>query len=123
MVDLNRVVNHKVNWYERVDLAYIAAHLVYRATHRREVDHARNTGEVLQHHPGRHEGQFEIIAQVATVGRLPLGELLHVVLAGEFTTGAAENVLQQDAHSERQPVNRIQQPVFHQLLQAIVGNG
>ena len=60
LVDLHRVVDHEVRRHERVDPGRVTAQLGDRVAHRREVDDARNAGEVLQDDAGGHEGELRL---------------------------------------------------------------
>ena len=53
VVDLNRVVDDQVAGNDRVDTVGVALHSGHGVTHRRQVDHARNAGKILQAPPGR----------------------------------------------------------------------
>jgi hypothetical protein len=58
LVDLHRVIDDQLGRQERVHPGGIAAHLLHRLAHGRQVHHRRHAGEVLQDHPRRHEGDL-----------------------------------------------------------------
>jgi hypothetical protein len=96
LVDLHAVVDHQVSRHERVDLRRVTAHLGHRVAHRRQVHDARDTGEVLEDDPGRHEGQLRF----RRLGRIPRGEGADVVRCDEVGLGrrASQHVLEQHLH-------------------------
>src|SRR6478752_10748928 len=47
-IDLHRVIDNQIDWYERLDDLRVASEPLHGAAHRREVDNQRNSGEVLQ---------------------------------------------------------------------------
>ena len=57
-VDLDRVVDDQVDGDQRIDLRRVAAELVHRVAHRRQVDDRGDAGEVLHQDPGRLEGDL-----------------------------------------------------------------
>ena len=54
------VVDDHLRGCQRVDLVGVAAEVRHRLAHRRQVDHARHTGEVLHDHPGRGELDLDV---------------------------------------------------------------
>ena len=58
-VDLNRVVDHKVDVDQRVDRRRVATDLLHRVAHRGQVDDGGDAGEVLHQHPGRLKGNLD----------------------------------------------------------------
>ncbi len=48
-VDLHRMVDHEVDWDQRIDLLRIAAKSLHRASHRGQIDDSRHTSKILQH--------------------------------------------------------------------------
>ena len=51
VINLNRVIDDKVTWDERVDLLDITAQALHRTSKRGQIDHGGDTGEVLQDDP------------------------------------------------------------------------
>ena len=99
-VDLDRVVDDQVAGHDRVDPVGVAAHAGHRVAHGGQVHHARHAGEVLEHHPGRHERDLAAAAAV----RAPAGQVPHVGFGHEAAAGVAQRVLQQDADGEGEAV-------------------
>ncbi len=58
LVHLHRVIDHQVGGNERIGALGIGAHCAQRIAHGRQIDHARNAGEILQQHAGRAEVDF-----------------------------------------------------------------
>ena len=100
-VDLHRVVDDQIDGHQRIDAARIAAEAAHRVAHRRQIDDRRDAGEVLQQHARRHERHFAD----RWSGRIPRRHLANVLGAHEAAVLVAEEVLQQDADAERQPVD------------------
>ncbi len=48
IVDLDGMVDHQIARHHRIDLAVILTHAKHRRPHRRQVDHRRHAGEILQ---------------------------------------------------------------------------
>src|SRR5438874_996742 len=47
-IDLHRVIDDQINRHERLDDLRVASEPLHTASHRREIDNQRNSGEVLQ---------------------------------------------------------------------------
>ena len=90
-VDLDRVVDHQVDVDQWVDRRRVAADLLHRVAHRRQVDHRRDAGEVLHQHPGRLKGNLG-----ARLGRrVPARDRLDVRRGNPNAVLEAQHVLQQ----------------------------
>lgn len=59
---MNRVINDQISWTNGVDGVRIAAEFVDSVAHSGEIDECRDTGEVLQDHSGRFEGNFDALS-------------------------------------------------------------
>ena len=99
VVDLHGVVDDEFDRLQRVDLAWIAAELDDAVAHGRQVDNCRHSGEVLEQHPGRREG--DLLLRAGT--DIPAGQRLDVVRIDEPRVLAAQQVLEQDLQRVRQP--------------------
>jgi hypothetical protein len=91
-VDLDRVVDHQVDVDQRVDRARVAADLLHRVAHRRQVDDGGDAGEVLHQHPGRLEGDLD----AGRRRRVPAGDRLDIGGADRDAVLKPQHVLQQD---------------------------
>ena len=100
MVDLHRVIDHQVAGDHGIDARGVAAHPRHRVAHRDEIHHAGHAGEILQHHPRRHEGDLARGADVPA----PAGQRGDVVLGDHTPARVPERVLQEHPDRERQPV-------------------
>jgi hypothetical protein len=100
VVHLYRVIDHQIAGDDRVDSPRVSAHPGHRVPHRRQVDDAGHAGEILEHHPGRHEGNFTSRAR----GRAPFGQGLHMVRSNRPAAGMTQSVLQEDPDREGQTV-------------------
>ena len=87
-VHLYRMVNDQFGWNQRVDIGSRAAEFYYRVTHGRQIHNARNAGEVLQYHAGRHEGDFSIRFLLG----VPLGNRFDGFLGNRHAVFAAQQV-------------------------------
>ena len=97
-IDLNRVIDDEVGGLQRVDAPWVAAEGGDRVAHRREVDHGRNAGEVLQEDAGDAEGDLALGAGL----HIPARERFDV---GAFDEGAVlvpEEILEEDLERHRQ---------------------
>ncbi len=100
VVHLHRVVDHQVDRHTRVDDRGVSPSAGHRRAHGRQVDHAGHAGEVLQQHPGRHEGELGAFGS----GGVPVEEGQHVLFFHDALSAVAQAVLQQHADGVRQPV-------------------
>ena len=103
VIDLHRVVDDELDRLQRVDARRVAAERGDAVAHRRQVDHARHAGEVLQQHPRRHERDLAVGVRR---GRVPAGQRADVLGLHERAVLAPQQVLEQDAQRERQPLHR-----------------
>ena len=57
-IDLHGVIDHQIDRHERLDDFRIATEPFHRAAHRREIDHQRHAGEILQNNARDDEWNF-----------------------------------------------------------------
>ena len=100
VVDLDRVVDHQVAGDDRIDPLGIALHPRHRVAHGGEVHHAGHAGEVLEHHPGRHERDLAPGGAFA----VPACQIADAVLGDHAAAGVSKRVLEEDADGEGEPV-------------------
>jgi hypothetical protein len=74
------------------------AHSDHRVAHRGQIDHSRHAREILEQHSRRREGDLDRGLR----GGVPLGYRLDVRGRHDQTVFPPEQVLEQDAHAERQ---------------------
>jgi hypothetical protein len=101
-VDLHGVVDDQVGRHHGVDAGRVSAHGLEPVAHGGEIHHGGHAGEVLEHHPARHERDVG-----ARVGRAPGRDGADVVLGHVGAAGVPQHVLEQDPDRERKPVERI----------------
>ena len=89
-VDLHGVIDHEFSGKQGIDLLGIAAHLRDGVTHGRKIGNSRNSREILQQHPRRHEGDL----RTAVGQRLPFRERLDIFGVNESAVLLAEQVLE-----------------------------
>ena len=94
LVDLDGVVDHQLGGDDRVDLPGVAAEVLHRVPHCREVDDRRHAGEVLVDDAARPEGDLA----PRLLGRHPARDRLDIVVAP-----GPQRVLQQDAQRVGKP--------------------
>ena len=92
IVHLHRVVDHQLDRLQRIDLAGVASQPDDAVAHRGEIDHTRHTGEVLEQHAGRREGNF--FHGVAL--HIPFRQRLDVLALDEPSVFMAQQVFEQD---------------------------
>ena len=73
-IDLDRVIHNEVNLAERIDLAWITAVLLHGSSHRGQINHSWNAGEVLKNDTGRLEGDLKVLLR----GHLPVQDSLNI---------------------------------------------
>ena len=98
-VHLHRVVDDEIHRHERIDLSGIATESLHRRPHRRQVDHARHPGEVLQHDPGRLEGDLLL----GRLGGIPGCERADVGLGDLVVVTGPQQGLEDHPDRVRQP--------------------
>ena len=94
------MVDNEVAGHDRVDPIRIATHPGHGIAHGGQVDHAGNPGEVLQDHPGRHEGDLALAGSFPG----PFAEGGHVILGDHAPSGEPQGVLKEDPDGEGKPV-------------------
>jgi hypothetical protein len=97
-VDLHRVIDHELDGRERIDLPGLAAHGAHRVAHRGEVDHAWDTGEVLEQ---RARGRVGDLARGLCLC-VPRRERGDVVGTHREPILVAEEVLEENLHRVRE---------------------
>jgi len=76
----HRVIDHQLGGDQRVDRRRVPAQRGHRITHRDQVDHARDAGEILHQHPGW--GELDLGS--ALPQGIPRGQRRHL-FAGDQT--------------------------------------
>ena len=98
VIDLHRVVDDQITRDDGVDFGGVAVHAGHGVAHGRQIDHRGDAGEVLEHHPGGHEGDFRARGGGCTA---PTGECLDVIFGDRSAPAMAQGVLEQDPDGER----------------------
>ena len=98
-IDLHGVVDHQIDRHERLDDFRIAAELLHGAAHRRQIDHQRNAGEVLENDAGDDERDFFVGRRL----RVPIRQRLDVLSPDLFAIAIAQDRFEDDANADRQP--------------------
>ena len=101
-IDLDRVVDHQVDVYQRVDRRRLTPDRLHRIPHRGQVDHGRNPGEILHQDPGRLER--DLLGRLG--GRVPPRYRLGVRRGDGHPVFESEDVLEQDLERVGQRVDR-----------------
>ena len=118
-VDDDGMVDNEIDRHQRVDLLGVAAQRLDAVTHRREVDHGGNAGEVLHQHARRAEA--DLLAGLALVVE-PGDEALDIGLGDRAAILEAQQVLQQHLHREGQLGNP-GEPIGLGIGERIIGVG
>ena len=84
------MVDHQVGGHERIDLRRVTPQPRHRVTHRRQIDHCRNTGEILH----QHARWLECHLALPGAGGRPLRQCDHIVNGGKTITNIAQKRLQ-----------------------------
>ena len=92
------MVDDEVGWDKWVDLRRVATEGLHRVAHCREVDHARDTGEVLEDDTRRHERHLEVAARAGCPG----GEGADILFGDELGARISQHVLKEHADRERE---------------------
>jgi hypothetical protein len=101
VVNLHRVVDDEFDRLQGVDAVGVAAERDNRVAHRRQIDDARDAGEILEQHARRHEGNFLLGIR----GRVPLSEGADVVSLDVGVVFPSKQVFEQDLHRVRKTWN------------------
>ena len=97
-VDLNRVVDDELDRLQGIDLLGLAAELLHRVAHRREVDDGRDSGEVLKEHARGRERNLPRRLGRHVDGR----QRLDVLGVDRHAVLGSEQVLEQDLERKGQ---------------------
>ncbi len=97
LVDDDGMVDDEVDRNQRVDLVDVAAELLHRVAHGREVDDGRNTGEILHQHTGRAERDLLF---VLAAGGEPGCNRKDVILRDAPAVLVAQQIFEQHLHRE-----------------------
>ncbi len=117
-VDDDRVVDDEIDRHQRVDLLGIAAEVLHRVAHRREIDHRRHAGEILHQDARRAERDFML--ELALLQ--PLRHRDDVFLLDRAAVLVAQQVLEQNLHRVWQLRNTLQSVLLCQG-QAVIDVG
>ena len=98
IVHLHGMVDDELDRLQRIDPIGVAAESNHSVAHRRQIDDARNAGEILKQHARGREGNF--LLQLCA--RLPRGQRLDVFRMHEARVLVPEQILQQDFQRVRQ---------------------
>src|SRR5687767_1830197 len=98
MIDLYRVIDHELDWLQRVDLGRISSKADDAVAHCSEIDNGVQTGEGLEELPCGREGNLFVEPR----RHFPLPESAHVVADDESSVFTAQQVLEQDLQRVRQ---------------------
>ena len=114
----HRVIDHEIDWHQRIDLGGIAAELLHRIAHRREIDDGRHAGEVLHQHARRAKRDLA----VRGLGLEPLRKALDVLLGDGPAILIAQKIFQEHLQREGEARNSAQ-PMLLGLGKAVIHIG
>lgn len=97
------MVNNKVNWTERIDLAWITTKAIHGITHRSQVDDCWDTREVLKDDSGWEEWDFNIFLRSAS----PVEDLLNVTLFDAEVIAVTDCGFKQNTNRVRQSLETL----------------
>ena len=101
-IHLHRVIDHKIHRHGRIDFLRIATHLGHGMTKRGQIHHRRNAREILQHHAGRLERDFDI----AGVRRVVCRDFADIVFSDHIAVAFAKHGFEQHFDGERKAAHR-----------------
>ena len=101
-IDLHGVIDDEIDRHERLDDFRIAAQSLHRAAHRREIDHQRHAGKILEDNARDDEGNFLVRRRL----RVPVGERLDIFAPDLFAVAIAQDRFENNADADRQPRDR-----------------
>ncbi|GBD09832.1 hypothetical protein HRbin22_02093 [Candidatus Thermoflexus japonica] len=116
-IHLDGVVDHQIGGDQGVDPPGIPAEALHRRAHRREIHHRGDAGEVLEDHPGGHEGDLPIGEILGS----PAGEGQDILLGHQAAIAVPEEVFQKDPDGERQ-TGGIAHALFRQPAEPVIDN-
>ena len=93
------MVDDEVDFGEGIDLFRIAAEILHRIAHRRQIDNGGNAGQILHQHARGPERDFAIRALLGE----PAGDRLDVVRGDGVAVFVAQQVFEQHLQGIRQP--------------------
>ena len=96
----HRVIDHQLRGDQRVDSRRVPAQRGHRITHRDQVDHARDAGEILHQHPRR--GELDLGS--ALLHGIPRGQRRHLLAGDQTAVLVAHHILQQHPQAVGQSV-------------------
>ena len=94
------MVDDEIAGNQRVDLRRVTAQPDHRGTHGRQIDHGRNTGEVLQDNSSGTEGNLGLADLAGVVGR----QRPDVILGHDVPVHGPQTGLEQDLDAVRHAV-------------------
>ncbi len=95
------MVDYQIRLDQGIDLLRVALEPEHRVAHRGKVHHGRDTCEILEHNPARHERDFQTEIRFG----FPPGKRPDVIFGDGAFAGMAEHILKQYAYRERKPVD------------------
>ena len=100
-IDLHRVIDHEIDRHERLDDLRIAAESLHRAAHRRQIDHQRHAGEILQNNARDDERNLFVRRRL----RVPVRQRLDIFAPNFLAVAISQHRFEHDANADRQPRN------------------
>jgi len=98
VINLHRVVDHQINWYQRFDVLRVLAQFAGDVAHCGQIGQQWHTGKVLQHDACHDERNFVS----AGASRAPAGELLDVFFRYFLAVAVTQYGFQHDTDRHRQ---------------------
>jgi len=92
-IDLDRMVDHQIDGYERIDFSGIAAQSMHGVAHGGQIDHCRHARKILEHYPGGLERHFHADGLMG----VPKGQVFYVGFGDLVAVAIAEHGFEQDA--------------------------
>ena len=106
-VDLNRVVDDKIDGNQRIDLFRIAPHAVHRTSHGRKIDDGRDARKILQHDSRGQKRNLHSLRRGA-----PCRQILDVIFLNGVAVAVTQDGFQQQSNRVWQGRNGRQSGIF-----------
>src|SRR6478672_4431886 len=95
-IDLDRMIDHQIDRHERLDDLRIASKLFHCAAHRRQIDHERNAGEILENDSRDDEGDFLLRRRL----RFPVRQRLYILAPYFFPVAIPQHGFEHDPNAD-----------------------
>src|SRR6185312_9462249 len=93
LIDLHRMIDDQIDGDQRICKLRVGVQIAQGVAHRSEIDHAGNTGKILQKHAGWHEADF-----ARRRLHIPFRDILDVGLFNVLAVLVPQQIFEQNAN-------------------------